>query len=65
MCAIFMEQIHIEHIPEIGMRPMGSTHYTFSYIPVHTVFFSLEFSFIFHSVFRIKFLGLLDPDLDM
>ena len=46
MCAIFMEQIHIEYIPEIGMRPMGITHYTCIYIPVHTVFFSLEFFFV-------------------
>jgi hypothetical protein len=48
MCAIFMEQIHIEHIPEIGMRSMGITHYTCSYIPVHIlflgVFFLLPFS---------------------
>ncbi len=74
MCAIFMEQIHIEYIPEIGMRPMGNTHYTCIYVPVHSlflgVFFYLPFS-VPNQVFRPPGSGsryviiFTDPALDL
>jgi hypothetical protein len=42
--------VHIEHIPEIGMRPMGITHYTCTVFTYPYIFFSLEFFYLPFSV---------------
>jgi hypothetical protein len=64
----------VGYIPEIGMRPMGITHYTCIYVPVHILFPGVFFTLLFsvpNQVFRPPGSGsgyviiFTNPDLDL